>query len=53
MFVPQNYRYIYFLSYLYIFSLTIPHSTAVQLAWPQISLKNGEQQMRWSLWVLC
>jgi hypothetical protein len=29
-------------SFLYIFSLTLPHSTAVQVAWPDQAIKNGE-----------
>lgn len=41
MFKPQKYRLVYFLSYLYIFTLTLPHSIAVQLAFPGRSLKNG------------
>jgi hypothetical protein len=30
-------------SFLYIFSLTLPHSTAVQVAWPDQAIKNGEE----------
>ncbi|KAK9807413.1 hypothetical protein WJX73_002744 [Symbiochloris irregularis] len=43
MFVPQNYRKIYIYSYIWIALLTIPHSTAVTLAFPGLSLKNGMQ----------
>jgi hypothetical protein len=30
-------------SFLYVFSLTLPHSTAVQVAWPDQAIKNGTQ----------
>jgi hypothetical protein len=42
MFVPEGYTRVYSWSFLYIFSLTLPHSTAVQLAWPDAALHNGE-----------
>ena len=42
MFVPQNYRRIYIYSYVWIALLTIPHSTAVTLSFPQLSLANGK-----------
>lgn len=29
-------------SFLYVFSLTLPHSTAVQVAWPDQAITNGE-----------
>ena len=41
LFKPQRYRFTYFLAYLYIFTLTLPHSIAVQLAFPTRSLKSG------------
>jgi hypothetical protein len=41
MFVPEGYTRVYWWSFLYIFSLTLPHSTAVQLAWPDQALHNG------------
>eukprot|EP00882_Tetradesmus_deserticola_P028341 GHRQ01031570.1.p1 GENE.GHRQ01031570.1~~GHRQ01031570.1.p1 ORF type:complete len:343 (+),score=116.09 GHRQ01031570.1:318-1346(+) len=41
MFVPEGYTRVYGWSFLYIFSLTLPHSTAVQLAWPDQALHNG------------
>ena len=41
MFTPQHYRRIYVYSYLWIALLTIPHSTAVTLCFPGISLANG------------
>jgi hypothetical protein len=45
MFVPEGYTRVYWWSFLYIFSLTLPHSTAVQLAWPDQALHNGEQTL--------
>jgi hypothetical protein len=42
MFVPEGYTRVYWWSFLYIFSLTLPHSTAVQLAWPDQALHNGK-----------
>uniref|UniRef100_A0A383V9J1 Amino acid transporter transmembrane domain-containing protein n=1 Tax=Tetradesmus obliquus TaxID=3088 RepID=A0A383V9J1_TETOB len=41
MFVPEGYTRVYWWAFLYIFSLTLPHSTAVQLAWPDQALHNG------------
>lgn len=41
MYKPEKYARAYFWSYLYIFSLTMPHSISVQLAYPTASLKNG------------
>lgn len=50
MFVPQNYRRIYVYSYYWIALLTIPHSTAVTLAFPDISLANGATPSKALLW---
>lgn len=41
MFVPEGYSKVYYWSFLYIFSLTLPHSTAVQITWPDQAVKNG------------
>eukprot|EP00891_Asterochloris_glomerata_P002298 jgi/Astpho2/2298/gw1.00040.45.1_t len=38
---PKHYRRIGFLAFLYIFTLTVPHSTAVQLVYPTNNAKNG------------
>ena len=37
----RHYRRIGFLAFLYIFTLTVPHSTAVQLVYPTNNAKNG------------
>jgi hypothetical protein len=42
---PKRYRWIYLFSYFYIFTLTLPHSISVQLAFPQRSLKNGSPSL--------
>ncbi|KAK9820417.1 hypothetical protein WJX72_010066 [[Myrmecia] bisecta] len=39
--MPKKYRRIGFLAFLYIFVLTVPHSTAVQLTYPTNNAKNG------------
>ncbi|DBA99393.1 TPA: Lymphocyte transmembrane adapter 1 [Trebouxia sp. C0006] len=39
--VPKKYRWIGFVSFLYIFTLTVPHSTAVQLVYPKNNAKYG------------
>ena len=39
----RKYRKIGLLSFLYIFTLTVPHSTAVQLVYPKNNAKNGVQ----------
>ncbi|KAL3142835.1 Lymphocyte transmembrane adapter 1 [Trebouxia sp. C0009 RCD-2024] len=39
--VPKKYRWVGFVSFLYIFTLTVPHSTAVQLIYPKNNAKYG------------
>ncbi|GBF87481.1 hypothetical protein Rsub_00192 [Raphidocelis subcapitata] len=41
MFVPEGYTNVYLWSFFYIFSLTLPHSVAVQVTWPDQAIKNG------------
>jgi hypothetical protein len=41
MWVPEGYTSVYGWSFLYVFSLTLPHSTAVQVAWPDQAITNG------------
>jgi auxin influx carrier (AUX1 LAX family) len=41
LFEPVKYKKTYFHGYLYIFSLTLPHSLAVQVTWPTQALANG------------
>ncbi len=42
MFAPEKYTNVYWYSFLYIFTLTMPHSVAVQTAWPDQAVNNGE-----------
>lgn len=46
MFVPEGYTRVYAWSFLYIFSLTLPHSTAVQVTWPDQAITNGARPAR-------
>ncbi len=41
MYRPERYSRIYFLSYLYIFFLTLPQSIAVTVVYPDAALNNG------------
>lgn len=52
MFVPEGYTRVYGWSFMYIFSLTLPHSTAVQLAWPDQALHNGGHASHYMVSVL-
>jgi hypothetical protein len=39
--VPEGYASVYGWSFMSVFGLTLPHSTAVQVAWPDQALTNG------------
>lgn len=41
MFKPENYPPVYFAAFLYVFSITMPHSISVNLAFGDNVLKNG------------
>ncbi len=43
MFQPEKYSKVYFGGFLYIFSLTLPHSISVNLAYPDKVLAQGER----------